>query len=48
MNTLSGPLEVATSKINDADDPINLMDSVSSFLKSLERFNSIVDEIAEV
>ena len=47
MNTLSGPLEVTMSKISYAD-PINLMDSVSSFLKSLERFNSIVDEIAEV
>jgi len=47
MNTLSGPLEVTMSKISDAD-PINLMDSVSSFLTSLERFNSIVDEIAEV
>jgi hypothetical protein len=47
MNPLSGPLELTMSKISYAD-PINLMDSVSSFLTSLEKFNSIVDEIAEV
>jgi hypothetical protein len=48
MNTLSGPLENTTSAISEAGNPINLMDSISSFLKFLERFNSIVDGIAEV
>jgi hypothetical protein len=48
MNTYSGPSEKVTSTISQADNPINLVDSVSSFLKSLERFNSIVDGIAEV
>jgi hypothetical protein len=48
MNILSGPLEQATLTISEAANPINLMDFVSSFLESLERFNSIVDGIAEV
>jgi len=47
-NALSEPLEKATSTISEAGNPINLMDSVSSFLKYLEMFNSIVDAIAEV
>lgn len=47
MNILSEPFAKATSTISQAD-PISLIDSVSSFLKLLERFNSIVDGIAEV
>jgi len=45
MVTLSRPLERATSTISEAD---NLMNSVSSFLKSLEKFNSVVNDIVEV
>lgn len=48
MSTLSRPFDKATSTIGQADNPIDLMDSVSSFLTFLERFNSIVDGIAEV
>ena len=47
MNTFSEPFAKITSTIGQAD-PISLMNSVSSFLKLLERFNSIVDDIAEV
>ena len=48
MKTLSGSVEKGASTINQVDNPINLIDSVSSFLKSLERFNCIVDNIAAV
>jgi len=48
MKTLPESVEKAVSTIYQADNPINLMDSVLSFLKSLERFNSIVSEIAAV
>jgi len=42
MDTLSGRFNGATSMVNQVDD------LVLSLLKSLEKFNSIVDGIAEV
>jgi len=45
MKTLSGSVEKAASMINEAGNPIDLIDSL---LKCLERFNSIVDNIAAV
>ena len=50
MKTLSGSLAVenVASTINQAANPIELTDPISSFLKSLEKFTSIVDNIAAV
>jgi len=48
METISGPVQKAASTINDAGNPVNLMDSLSSTLKSLEKFNSLVEKIATV
>ena len=45
MEVLSGPVQEAVSTINNAGNPINLMDSFSS---TLEIFNSIVEKIATV
>jgi len=48
METISGPVQRVASTINDADNPINVMDSFSSDLKSLENFNSVVEKLATV
>ncbi len=48
MKTLSGSVGKAALTINEADNPIDPIDHVSSLLKSLERFNSIVDDITAV
>ena len=45
MEVLSGPVQEAVSTINNAGNPIDLMDSLSSTLKFLEKFNSIVEKI---
>ena len=48
MKVIAAPVRSAASAINDADNPIALVDFISSFLKTLRSFNSVVDKIATV
>jgi len=48
MKTIHGRVQDAAARIKETDDPIGFMDSLSSILESLERFNSLVDKIATV
>ena len=48
MSTVAAPIESATSVLSGTDNPIPLLDWISSLLKSLEKFNGIVDKIATV
>jgi hypothetical protein len=48
MRVIAAPVQSAASAIGDADNPIPLVDFISSFLKTLSSFNSIVDKIATV
>jgi len=48
MRIIAAPVQSAASAINDADNPIALLDFISSFLKTLSSFNSVVDKIATV
>ena len=48
MRTIYGPAQDTAAVINETDSPIDFMDSLSSTLESLEKFNSVVDKIAAV
>ena len=48
MSTVAGPVQSAASAVGDTDNLIGLIDWISSFLKTLEKFNGIVDKIATV
>jgi len=48
MSTLAAPLENMASEFSGTDNPIALIDGIYSFLKTLEKFNGIVDQIATV
>jgi hypothetical protein len=48
MKAIHGPVQEAAARIDESGNPINFMDSLSSTLKSLEKFNSVVDTIAMV
>ena len=48
MSTVVAPLQSMASVVNDTGDPISLVDGISSFLQTLEKFNGIVDKIATV
>jgi hypothetical protein len=48
MQIVGRPVQDTAARISKADNPINFMDSLSSTLKSLGNFNSIVDKIAMV
>ena len=48
MRVIGAPVQSAISAINNADNPIPLVDSISNFLKTLSSFNSVVDKIAPV
>ena len=48
MRGIAAPVQSAASAINDTDNPIALVDFISSFLKTLSSFNSVVDKIATV
>ena len=48
MRVIGAPVQSATSAINNADNPIPLVDFISNFLKTLSSFNSVVDKIATV
>ena len=45
MSFVAGPIRSAASAV---DNPIALVDWFSSFLKTLEKFNGVVDKIATV
>ena len=48
MRVLATPVQNAASAITYADNPIPLVDFISSFLKTLSSFKSVVDKIATV
>jgi hypothetical protein len=48
MRVIGTPVQSATSAINNADNPIPLVDFISNFLKTLSSFSSVVDKIATV
>ena len=48
MSTVTGSIQSAASAVNDTSNPIDLIDWISSFLKTLEKFNNVVDKIATV
>jgi hypothetical protein len=48
MTTIYNPVQDAAAKIDKAENPIKSLDALSSTLKSLEKFNSVVDKIATV
>ena len=48
MRVIATPVQSAASAISIADNPIPLVDFISSFLKTLNSFKSVVDKIATV
>ena len=48
MSTVTGSIQSAASAVGDTNNPIDLVDWMSSFLKTLENFNGVVDKIATV
>jgi hypothetical protein len=48
MATIHGTVRNAAARIDEADNPIDFMDSLSSTLESLGKFNAVVDKIATV
>jgi len=48
MSTVAAPIQSVASAVSGTDNPIALVDWISSFLKTLEKFNGVVDEIATV
>ena len=48
MSTVTGSIQSAASALNDTSNPIDLIDWMSSFLETLEKFNGVVDKIATV
>jgi len=48
MKTLAAPLENMASGVSGTDNPIAIVDGISSFLETLKKFNSVVDKIATV
>ena len=48
MSAVSAPIQRAASALSGTDNPIALVDWISSFLKTLEKFNDVVDKIATV
>ena len=48
MRVIAAPVQSAVSAISNADNPIPLVDFISSFLKTLNSFKSVVDKIATV
>ena len=48
MNTVAAHIQSVVSAVRGADNPIGLVDLISSFLQTLEKFNGIVDKIATV
>ena len=47
MSIVAAPVQSMASAVSGTD-PINLIDWISSFLKTLEKFNTVADKIATV
>jgi len=48
VNTVTVPIQSVASALSGTDNPIPLVNWISSFLKTLEKFNGVVDKIATV
>ena len=48
MSTVATPIQNVASAVGGTDNPIALVDWISSFLETLEKFNAVVDKIATV
>ena len=48
MSTVGGSIQSAASAVGDTNNPIDLVDWMSSFLETLENFNGVVDKVATV
>ena len=48
MSTVATPIQSVASALSGMDNPIALVDWISSFLKTLEKFHAVVDKIATV
>ena len=48
MSTVAAPVQSTASAVSSTDSPISLVDWISSFLKTLEKFNAVVGKIAMV
>ena len=48
MSAVAAPLQSTASGVSGTNNPIGLVDWISSFLKTLKQFNGVVDNIATV
>ena len=48
MSTVAAPIQTVASALSGTDNPIALVDWISSLLKSLKKFHATVDQIATV
>ena len=48
IDIVAGPVQTAPSVVSGTDNPIDLVDWISSFIQTLEKFNNVVDKIATV
>jgi len=48
MSIVAVPIQSTASAVSSTDNPIYLVNWISSFLKTLEKFNAVVDKIATV
>ena len=48
MNTVTGPVQSVASALGGTDNLTALVDWISTFLKALEKFNTVADKIATV
>ena len=48
MSIVAVPVQSTTFAINSTDNPIGVIDWISSFLMTLKKFNGVVDQIATV
>lgn len=48
MSTLAGPVHSTAFVVSGTDNPIPLVDWISSFVQTLGKFNGVVDKIATV
>ena len=48
MSTVIVPIQGVAPVLSDTDDPIVLVDWISSFIETLEKLNGVVDKIATV
>ena len=46
MSTIAAPIQTVASSLSGTDNPIVLVDWISSFIKTLEKFNGVVDKIS--